>query len=483
MLSRLRIVGGQALNKVHETSLKILERTGMIVDHEVALWLLADAGCKVDHVEKRVRFPPDLVMSQARLVPGEVVLGGRSPKHDIRLGEGASGPMTRPAVGIERILDHRTGEARPSTIEDLMEWITIADALPHIDFNGVLSPADVHLASRDVASAALALRYTTKHIPALAYSGPSVDYLARIAEVVAGSRDEARKRPPLISLFQVCISPLHLSKSGVDRILAAGNNSIPLFLNSSPIMGATSPISIAGCVALLNAEILGMNVIHQLSHPGSSMVYTSRPSAMDMKTTVSCWGMMEVSLASALSVQLAKEMYAFVTDIYGPSTESKLLDVQSAMERTWMSFLPVLAGTDIMCGAGNIESQSTMGLPQLLLDDELFASIKRMVEGVQIDDDSLAVEVIDEAGPKGQFLASDHTLRRFREAFRQSELFDRTFRDTWEKRGCPEAMDRVYDKMDQILKKHKVEPLSEEQLMEIEEIVSEARATLTTVES
>lgn len=390
--------------------------------------------------------------------------------------------MTRPIVGLERILDHRTGEARSSTVQDLMDWITIVDALPHVDYNGVLSPADVHLPSRDVASAALALRYTSKHLHALAYSGSSVDYLARIAEVVAGSRDEACRRPP-ISFFQVCISPLHLSRSGVDRILAAGQNSIPLFLNSSPIMGATAPISIAGCVALLNAEILGMNVICQLFHPGSAVVYAARTPAMDMKTTVSCWGIMEVSLATALSVQLAKEKYGFITDIVGPSTESKLLDTQSAMERTWMTPLPVLAGTDIVVGAGNIESVATMSLPQLLLDDELFASIKRMVEGVQIDDDSLAVDATDQVGPKGQFLDSDHTLRRFREAFRQSELFDRTFRDTWEKRGRPQVMDKVYDKMDQILKKHEVEPLPEEQLKQLEEIVSEAKAKLTTVET
>jgi len=482
MIHQLDLVDDEKLNQLHEASLEILELTGMVVNNDVALSLLADAGCKVDHSQHRARIPPDLVMEQVALVPKEVVLGGRTPDFDVILGPGSSRPMTRPAVGIEQMLDHRTGKTRPSTMQDLVEWITIVDALPHIDFNGVLSLVDDHVPSRDVASAATAATYTRKHIHALAYSGPSVDYLARIGEVIAGDREEARKRPPF-SFFQVCISPLHISKTGVDRIFAAGKNSIPLFLNSSPIMGATGPISIAGTVALLNAEILGMNVIHQLAHPGSAMVYTSRPSAMDMRSTVSCWGMMEVSLASALSVRVAKKFYGFVTDIYGPSTESKMLDTQSAMERTWMAFLPVLAGTDIMCGAGNLESQSTMSLPQLFLDDALFASIKRMVESVQIDDESLAVWVINQVGPKGQYLDSDHTLRHFRGAFNQNELFDRKVRDAWQSEGRPMVMDRIEEAMEHTLATHEVEPLKQGQKSLIEEIVKESTETLTTVES
>jgi trimethylamine--corrinoid protein Co-methyltransferase len=124
-----------------------------------------------------------------------------------------------------------------------------------------------------------------------------------------------------------------------------------------------------------------------------------------------------------------------------------------------------------------------VNLPHLLLDDQLFATIKRMVEGVLIDDDHLAVDVINQVGPKGHFLDTDHTFERFREAFLPSELFDRTFRQDWENRGRPDVMDRVRDRIEQILKKHQVQPLSEEQLKQIKEIVEEATATLTTVES
>jgi len=248
-------------------------------------------------------------------------------------------------------------------------------------------------------------------------------------------------------------------------------------------MGATAPISISGCVTIMNAEILGMNVIHQLAHPGSSMVYTIRPSAMDMNTMASCWGMVEVALAAALAVQLAKEKYGFIVDTYGPSTESKLPDVQLAMERTWTAFLPALAGADIVCGAGNLESQATMSLPQLLLDNDLFATVKRMVDGVAVSPDDMALEVIDQVGPRGQFLGTDHTLIRCRKAFLPTRLFDRNFRGTWEGKGRPQVADKVVGQMEAILREHRVDPLSPEQLKEIEGIVGEAKATLTTFES
>lgn len=482
MLPRLRIIDNGELKKLHESSLQILERTGMMVDHEGALSLLADVGCRVDLAGKRVRFPPDLVMEQVKLVPKQVILGGRSPEHDLLLGGGTAYPKTRPALGIEQMLDHRTNQARPSTMEDLKEWTIIADALPCIDYNAVLSPVDVHLPSRDISSAALAIRYTVKHLHALAYSGAGVHYLARIAKIVAGSDEEARRRPP-ISFFQVCISPLYVTNRGVECILAAGETGVPLFLNSSPMMGATAPISIVGCVALLNAEILGMNVIHQLAHPGSPMVYTIRPSAMDMRTMISCWGTMEVSLTAAVCVQLAKEVYGFITDTYGPSTESKSLDTQAAMERTWMAFMPALAGADIVCGAGNLESQYTMSLPQLVLDNELFGSIKRMLQGIQVNDDDGAIEVIEEVGPTGNFLGTDHTFKRFRQASRPAELFDRNLRGNWEKQGRPDVLTKAHQKIDRILKEHQAPPLREEQLRQIQELVTEASATLTTFES
>ena len=148
-----------------------------------------------------------------------------------------------------------------------------------------------------------------------------------------------------------------------------------------------------------------------------------------------------------------------------------------------MSFLPVLAGTDILCGAGNLESQSSVNLPQLLLDDGLLGTIKRMVQGVMLDDDDLAVDIIDQVGPKGHFLDTDHTFERFRTAFLPSGLFDRTFREDWENRGRPDVIDKARDRVDRILREHQVEPLSEEQQKQIEEIVQEARVTLTTVES
>jgi len=223
-MERLKIVDEQSINKIHEASLKLLEHTGMIVEHEGALKLLGDSGCKVDLKEKRVWFLPDLIMEQVKKVPKEVVLGGREKEHDIILGgenQSKSLPFARSTCGIEEILDYKTNKVRGSNLSDFKEYIILSNALPNIDYCGVLSPVDIELTSRDVTGAGFALRMNEKHLHSLAYNGKSVDYLSQFSQVIRGSKEEAAKRPP-ISFFQVSITPLHLTKNGVDCIISAG---------------------------------------------------------------------------------------------------------------------------------------------------------------------------------------------------------------------------------------------------------------------
>ena len=381
--SELGFVDNEALQRIHESSLAILERTGMVIDHPAALNLLRDAGCRVDFDASRVRFPPDLVTAQLERFPRSFLLAGRDPIHDLIVGTGSKGFVTRPVIGPERILDHRTDEVRTSTLGDLREWATVVDALDNIDFLGILSPGDVPLMSRDITAAGMALRFCTKHMHSQVSSGQAIDYLARMSEVIAGSSAQARARPP-ISSYSVCISPLHLAKTGVERILAAGRHGIPVGLNSTPIMGATGPITIAGIVALLNAEILGQNTILQLAHPGSAVIYAARPLAMDMKTMVASYNMIEAVMAVGLTVELAKRKYGFVVDVVGPSTDSKMLDFQSGLERAWTSLIPILAGADIIIAASAIDSCATGSLEHLAMDDDMFLSLKRLHQGVAV---------------------------------------------------------------------------------------------------
>ncbi len=475
-MEKLKIVDEQSINKIHEASLRLLEQTGMIVEHGGALELLGDSGCKVDLKEKRVWFLPDLIMEQIKKVPKEVTLGGREEEHDIILGgknQSKSLPFTRSTCGIEEILDYKTNKVRGSNLSDFKDFVILSNALPNIDYCGVLSPVDVDLASRDVTGAGFALRINKKHLHSLAYNGKSVDYLSQFSQVIRGSKEEAAKRPP-ISFFQVSISPMHLSKDGVDCIISAGKNSVPVFLNSSPIMGATAPLSIAGCVALLNAEILAMNAILQLSNPNSSMIYTIRPSIIDMKTGLSLWGAIEVTMASALSVQLAKEKYGFITDIFGPCSDSKIVDIQSAMERTWMSFLPVLAGTDMICGAGSLNFQITMSLPQMVIDDELMAVLKRTVKGVLVNDSELAVDVIDKIGPKGNFLGCEHTFERFRNSLLEYNVLNRAVIDNWETNGKQEVNGIAKKRLEDIVDKYEIRTLDSGKIAQIEKIEKEA---------
>jgi trimethylamine--corrinoid protein Co-methyltransferase len=478
----LEVVDNKSLDLLHDTSLRILEQIGMQVEDNDVLARLADEGCRLDLDTHRVYFQPDLVNKCLELVPRKVTLGARGNRKNLTIGEEGVRLVSRPLVGVENILDHRTNFVRQCTKQDLKEWVKLIDALDFIDFNGVLCPTDSHLPSRDVFSAAFGSRFTTKHLHVFAYSAQSVDFLSEIAGVLAGDRKSALKNPP-ISFFTVCISPLHLAKAGVGRILAGCKNGIPVFLNSSPQMGATSPITVAGCAALLNAEVLGMMTISQVFYPGSVVVYTSRPFAMDMKVTASTFGYMESTLANALVVQMAKQRYGLPIDIIGPCTDSKVVDVQSAMERTWTSFIPILVGADIAIGLGNIENVNTNSLQQLVLDNELFAGIKRLLKGVRVDEETLGFDAIDKVGPGGNYLSSKHTQKHFREVMRQSELFDRSFRATWEKEGQPQVLDRVNEKIDSVLQEGSSEKMAEGAIQQLDEIAREAEKALVSFET
>jgi trimethylamine---corrinoid protein Co-methyltransferase len=353
MPPHLKVLETEQLDQVHAASLAILDSTGLVVAHGATLDLIEEAGGRIDRNAQRAWLPPELVMRQLAKAERRIVLGGRTPERDIVLpGAAADLPMTRPITGPDRWLDHRTEEARPAGTQDLLDWTQVIEQLPHLDFTGLILTHDMPPYSRDVAGTALMLQHTTKHVHTDPHSAEAARMLVELAMAVAGSRERLRRRP-ILSWLQVCVSPLHLSRKTVELMLVNGEHGLPTFLNSSPIAGGAGPATLAGVVAQVNAEILGMNCVLQLHHPGTPVVYQTRPSLFEMQQMTSVWGCIEGALAAAASVQLAKERYGLVTDAYGPTTDSKLVDEQSAGERAWSMLLSALAGVDILPGAGN----------------------------------------------------------------------------------------------------------------------------------
>jgi trimethylamine--corrinoid protein Co-methyltransferase len=483
MLQPLKILSSDDLKRVHEASLAILDSTGLIIAHEPTLGLLEDAGGRVSRAGQRAWLPPALVMEQLHQAGRRVVLGARTPDRDIVLDpRERKPPVCRPITGPDRWLDHHSGEARPATTRDLLDWARVVEQLPGLDFTGLILPCDMHLPSRDVAGTALMMQHTTKHIHTDPHSAEAARLMVELALAVAGSREELRRRPPL-SWLQVCIPPLHLSRKTVELMLVNGEYGLPTFLNSSPIAGGTGPATLAGVVAQINAEILGMNCVLQLHHPGTPVVFQARPSLFEMQTMTAAWGCIEGALAAAAAVQLAGELHGLVTDAYGPTTESKLVDEQSAAERVWAALLPALAGARILPGAGNLDSQSCLSLLQLVLDHELLANIKRMVGGLEISDEHLALPVFQAVGPRGQFIAEEHTVRHCRSLYLPDSLCDRQSRPAWEASGKPTMRKAATERLEALLGAPPPPPLPEEVTRELHRIAEHARRALTHTES
>jgi len=483
MLPHLKVLEPEQLDQVHAASLAILDATGLVVAHAPTLDRIEAAGGRVDRIAQRAWLPPELVMEGLAKAERRIVLGGRTPERDIALpAVGGDLPITRPITGPDRWLDHRTEEARPAGTQDLLDWTRVIEQLPHLDFTGLILTHDLPPYSRDVAGTALMLRHTTKHVHTDPHSAAAARLLVELAMVLAGSREELRRRP-ILSWLQVCVSPLHLSRKTVELLLVTGEHALPTFLNSSPIAGGTGPATLAGVVAQVNAEILGMNCVLQLHHPGTPVVYQTRPSLFEMQQGTAAWGCIEGALAAAASVQLAMEKYGLVTDAYGPTTDSKLVDEQSAAERVWAMLLPALAGVDILPGAGNLDGQGCLSLLQLVLDDEWLASVKRMRQGLVVDARQLAVELFREVGPRGQFLATEHAARHCRSLYLPGSLHDRQSRSAWEASGRPSLRQAARERLESLLLAPPAEPLPEKVVAELDRIVRHAAQTLTRVES
>jgi len=245
-------------------------------------------------------------------------------------------------------------------------------------------------------------------------------------------------------------------------------------LGSTPTMGASGPVTLAGSLALQNAEILAGIVLAQVMNPGAPLSYGPRMPTMDMRTGLSTWGAVEFGLAAAAAVQVG-QTYGLEIDAYGPSTDAKVLDEQAAIERTYNAVLPALAGAHIINGAGVLESILSVSMEQLAIDNEMLGMMFRLLRGIQVDDETLARDVIRRVGPGGNYLADRHTLEHFKAEHFIPELFDRRTRTAWERAGSKSVIATSEEMLKRILAEHHVPSLDRDVASQMDLVLSDAK--------
>ena len=358
--------------------------------------------------------------------------------------------------------------------KDLVETTKLIDGLENIHVCGGISPEDVPHATRDVRTVEVMLENTGKHLHISPYNRQNVEHIADLLLVLVG-RDELKKRP-LVSFLNSCLSPLYYQESEIEIFYAAAEYGIPIELDSMPIAGATGPITIGGTVTLANAELLAGIVIIQTAQPGAPLLYAPRCMNMDMRTGTALSSSIESAIQTAIEIQLVREQYGILTNVFGTGTDSLLPDGQSMLERTLNTLFPLMAGANILTGAGMLEHHYSFSPVQLVIDDEIYGMFLRfLTDFYPITEDILAFDAIRDVGIRGSFLTHEHTMRYLRSEYRPSDLSERRARDIWKKDGAKDLNDRAREKALRILRNHEPPHLEEG-------VVRELRAKLATVE-
>jgi trimethylamine--corrinoid protein Co-methyltransferase len=467
--TQFRVLSGDQIDGIFLAALELLEGTGTKILAEEARALLVSAGAKVDG--ETARIPAGLIKEMLSSVPPRIAVGNRDGRrtlilesHRIHYGTGSDCPF---------IIDAQTGERRKFLKRDIEDAARVVDACENLDFHMSLGLTnDVPTYSYDRHQAVAMLRNTIKPLCLTAMSRQAVSDIAEIYYLIRGGRDAFEVNPGVIVYLEPT-TPLVHSKAAMEKLIFSAERRIPAIYTPCPIAGATAPVTLAGALVLAVAEFLAGMVVSQLKRRGAPLIMGGVISPMDMRTTILTYGSPELHLMSAALTDIAHWLRVPVFSTAGCS-DSKTLDEQAAIEAALSILAAGLSGANLIHDVGFLESALIGSHEMVVLSNEVIGMVKRFLRGVRVDDEALAVDVVNEVGPGGNFLAHDHTVRNLRRELWFPKLMDRTRYSTWRAAGSKTMGDRVRERVAEILATHEVPPLPDEVNAGIDKIIAAA---------
>ena len=449
---RYKPLTDEQVKQIHAASLAILERTGVQVEEPEALELFKAAGAHIDG--NRVRLSSALVEAAVDSAPSRVVLAGRDPKNDLIL-EGARVHIGTGGAALQ-ILDLETEKIRPAVLEDVADMARIVDALDNIHFYLLpIYPTDISEETVEISKYYAALANTTKHVQGGVYTIQGIRDVIEMSERIMGGGAALRERPIVSFITSWMISPLKFASDVTTLLLEVCQQRIPVVLSSAPMAGSTAPITLAGMLAQLNAEQLAGLTLTQLAQPGCPVLIGPIPATANLRSGRYMGGSIELGLCNAAITQMA---HFYQVPIYNSAgmTDSKLPDIQAGIEKTQSVIQVALAGGNfIHHAAGMLEDMSTIAYEQFVIDNEVLGMAMRAVRGIEVNDETLALDIIDRVGPGNHYLKDKHTVRHMRtEYYFPSAVINRQNRHDWEAEGETDARSRAKEIAHRILEEH-----------------------------
>ncbi len=455
---------------VHLTSLEILEKIGVMFSDENALKIFSEGGAEVQN--GIVKIPEHLVKECIKKAPERVTLCGRNSRYDIKLQD--KNTYFTACSEATYVVDLEKDELRLATKKDLSDLSRLADALEY--YSTMLPsvvPQDVPKTLWIQHAVEAILNSTEKHVFFVCPTGTEAARdTIKLAAAVVGDEETLRKKP-IITGGAFFSSPLRMWAEASGPLIEYAKFGIPLNLGNNLMMGATCPITLAGALAQGNAEILSGVVLAELVNPGTPILYNVDPFSMDMRTTNIAICAPEKGLCNAALAQIAR-YYGFPNVVDGFSPDSKLNDTQAGYEKAVSGLSSAISGANLIMGAGLLAYGDYACFKSFVIDNEMLGYIHRVIRGIEVNEETLAFDVIAKVGHKGNFLSQRHTLSYLKKEHFIPELTDRYRTEIWRSKGSKSIVERAREKAMEILKSHYPEPLEKDVQQKLREIVKEA---------
>jgi len=465
---QLEILSRNELDMIHGATVEILQRLGVKIWEPTALRLFKDAGAEVDEKTMMVRIQEGLLKEMVRKAPGEFKLYGRDPDYVLemtgnRVHFGPSGLAVR-----VRDLE---GKTRPGTIRDVGDLARLVDGLDNIHMNVMnVTPRDVpddayhmHVMLED-------WKNSVKTTDGYNWTARKARETIEMASILRGGTEELVKKPCLLG-FTNPVSPMQQSRELIEGALIYAKYKQPMIYAPEALAGGTAPASLAGLLVQQNAEVLSGVMISQLANPGAPVFYGTVSAALDMRTGATALGGPEVGLLNIASGQLGR-YYGLPRRGTGGNSDSKTLDAQAGLETATNLLMAGLAGMNFVYDAcGSLEGSITTSYEKLVIDNEIAGMVSRVLGGISITDETLAVDEICKVGPNASFLGSSFTAKHFRREHFLPSLLDRRSMESWIKSGSRDITEVAREKAKRILSEHEPVPMDKGIIAELEEYI------------
>ena len=458
MKTRKGLPGGQYkaisekdIIRIHKTSLKVFAEVGVKVNFPEALELFENNGATVDKDSRIVKISQDMVTEWIQKAPSTILLCGRDESGDLDCEIGGNKVYFGTGGTALNVQDPGSNDARRSKLEDIVNMARLVDVLDNIHFYMLnVYPDDLSEKDVDVNRFGAALNRTRKHVMGGVYTVEGVRNVIKMAEFIAGSPGKLRDRP-FISMVTCVISPLTLDEAYARLTMEAARHRIPVVVPSEPLCGATAPMTLAGNLVIQNVDSLAGVMLAQMTTPGTPTLYGCISSITDLRDMKYLSGAVEMGLMNAASAQMA-QFYDLPIYVTAGMSDSKVNDAQAGYESAITNLMVALAGGNfIHDAAGFLEFCMTASYDKMVVDNEIIGMVMRAVDGIKVNDETLAFDLIKKAGPGGHFISARHTRRHMRSELYKPQHSDRENRDRWQKDGAKDSRQRATGKAQEIL--------------------------------